>query len=239
MMAKKKTTGVTQAIARKAVDATYESLPPEVIQASREVVLDGTAAILAGSQTKLGGIMTQYVRGLGGPRHASVMGYDFKTHVVHAAYANGTFCHAMDYEMMWHPPTHPTGPVLPAILALAEHRNLRGRDAVLALALGFEVQGRMRMSIVASGATEGAGIHPPGSVGPIGSAVASAKLLGLNAEKMRLAMGIAGSRIAGIPANKGTMTKSTHCGHAARMGLESALLSELGYTGNPDILKPR
>ncbi|MDA0656824.1 MAG: MmgE/PrpD family protein [Proteobacteria bacterium] len=236
-MAAKEKIGVTQAIARKATETTFDSLPPEVIQASREVLLDGTAVILAGSQTKLGGIMTQYVRSLGGPRHASVMGSNLKTHVNHAAFANGTFCHAMDYEMMWTPPTHPTGPVLPAILALAEQRDLSGKDAILALAIGFEVQGRMRMSVINSGAVEGAGIHPPGSVGPIGSAVACAKILGLDALQTARAMGIAGSRIGGLQANKGTMTKSTHCGHAARMGLESATLAGLGYTGSPNVLE--
>ncbi|GBD11063.1 2-methylcitrate dehydratase [bacterium HR23] len=232
--------GVTEALARKIVETTYESLPPEVIQSAREVILDGTANMLAGSQEPLAEVVTRYVRSLGGPRHASVVGRGFKTHPLHAAYANGVFCHAMDYEMMWYPATHPTSPVLPALLALAEWRDYPPKAVVRALVLGFEVQGRLRLAQEASGqGVSSLGLHPPGNVGPIGSACACSALLGLDLQRTRWAIGIAASRVSGLTANTGTMTKSSHCGHAARMGLEAALLAELGHTANEDILEAR
>ncbi|MBI4233571.1 MAG: MmgE/PrpD family protein [Chloroflexi bacterium] len=231
---------VTEALAQKIVETTYETLPGQVIQVAREIVLDGVSNMLAGSQEPLGHIMGRYVRSLRGPQQVSVVGRNFKTHPVHAAFANGTFCHSMDYELMWYPPTHPTGPVLPALLALAEQRGYSGRQVVLALALAFEVQGRLRVTQEAiPGGAPSVHIHPPGNVGVLGNAAACAKLLGLDAWKTRMAIGIAASRISGLTANTGTMTKSTHCGHAARMGLESALLADMGYTGNEDILEAR
>ena len=77
--------------------------------------------------------------------------------------------------------------------------------------------------------------HPPGVVGPIGAAVAAAHLLGSEETELRHAIGIAASRSASLLANVGTMTKSTHCGHAAACGLEAALLASRGFTANPDI----
>lgn len=232
--------GVTEVLARKVVETTYESLPPEVIQAAKEVLLDGIANMLAGSQEPLARVVTAYVRGLGGPRHASVVGKGFKTHPLHAAYANAVFCHSMDYEMMWYPATHPTSPVLPALLALAEWRDYPPKAVIRALVLGFEVQGRLRLAQEASPqGVSSLGLHPPGNVGPLGSACACAALLGLDVQRTRWAIGIAASRVSGLTANTGTMTKSSHCGHAARMGLEAALLAELGHTANEDILEAR
>ena len=230
--------GATETLAQKIVGTTYESLPAEVVQVSREIVLDGVSNMLAGSQEPLGHIMSRYVRTMGGPRQASVVGRRFKSNLINAAFANGTFCHSMDFELMWYPPTHPTGPTLPAILALAEHRGFSGREMVLALAIAFEVQGRLNLAGSEPGTSgNSVGIHPPGLVGVMGNAAGCAKLLGLDTWKTRMAVGIAGSRVSGIGANTGTMTKSTHCGNAARMGLECALLAEMGYTGNEDILE--
>ena len=57
-------------------------------------------------------------------------------------------------------------------------------------------------------------------------------LLGLDAERLANAFGIAASRAGSVFGNVGTMTKSTHCGQAASLGLEAALLAEAGFTGD-------
>jgi aconitate decarboxylase len=74
--------------------------------------------------------------------------------------------------------------------------------------------------------------HPPGMVGPIGAAVAASHLLKLDASALANAIGIATSRCGSLTSNTGTMTKSTHCGYAASLGLESALLAANGFTGD-------
>jgi aconitate decarboxylase len=50
-------------------------------------------------------------------------------------------------------------------------------------------------------------------------------------------LGIAASRAGGLLANAGTMTKSSHCGHASALGLQSALLAEQGFTANVDVFE--
>lgn len=78
--------------------------------------------------------------------------------------------------------------------------------------------------------------HPPAVVGVMGSAGASARLLGLSPQKCRHALAIAAS-FAGAPmANAGTKTKPLHAGNSARFGLEAALLSDRGIEGNEEIL---
>jgi aconitate decarboxylase len=57
-------------------------------------------------------------------------------------------------------------------------------------------------------------------------------MLRLDPARMANAFGIAASRAGSLWGNVGTMTKSTHCGHAAAMGLEAALLAEAGFTGD-------
>lgn len=51
----------------------------------------------------------------------------------------------MDFDDTWHPATHPSGAVLPALLALAETLPSQpsGLDLLLAFNVGIEVQGRL------------------------------------------------------------------------------------------------
>ena len=96
--------------------------------------------------------------------------------------------------MVAQPPNHPTGTTLPALLAVAEWLDLPGKEIVLALTVGFEVQAKLRRAAVsASGNVNTEGIDPPGMVGPFGAAAATAKLLGLDEAGIRRALGIAGS----------------------------------------------
>ena len=181
--------------------------------------------------------MAGYVREMGGAPRCSVVGWGFKTNAPFAAYANGVFGHSLDYEIQGFPPTHGTSACLPAALALGEETRASGRDIILAYVLGWEVQGRLRAAGAGAGAGMSPGFHPPGVVGPIGGAVAAAKMLRLNLEQTKMALGIAASRAGGLTANTGTMVKSTHPGNAARMGAEAALLARAGFTSHPDVLE--
>lgn len=55
--------------------------------------------------------------------------------------------HSMDFDDTWHPATHPSGAVLPALLAISDmlpnNRKPSGRDFLLAFNVGIEVQGRL------------------------------------------------------------------------------------------------
>jgi len=214
---------------------TAEDLPAEALEIARQVCLDGLGVMIAGAGEPLGlgRITFDYTRRLGGPEEASVVAGGFKTSAFNAAYANGTLGHALDFDNTWWPLNHPTSPTLPAILAIAERDGLDGAAALRAIVLAVEVQGRMR---VASASVEaGKGFHKPGVSGLMGAVTGAGLMLGLDASAFRRAFGIAGSRAGSMAANTGTMTKSSHSGHAARMGVECATLAQMGWTATEDI----
>ena len=217
----------------------YNDLPAEVVDLSRQVVLDGLAVTLAGATEPLGigRISTEYVKEQGGAPEASVIGGGFKTSVANAAFANGCMAHALDFDNTWYPLNHPTSPTLPAILALAERNRLGGRAVIEALVAAFEAQGRLRMAATAM--TTGAHFHKPGITGTMGATAAAIKLLGLDHNQALMAMGIAGSRAGSLAVNTGSMTKSSHSGHAARMGVECGLLAQKGWTASADVFGPK
>ena len=229
--------GTTEVLARHIVLTTYDSLPAEVVRAAKDIILDGVGVMLAGSQEEPPRIVAEYAREMGGPPQCTVFGLGFKTSPPMAAFVNGVSGHVLDYEPMWHPATHATSPTLPSILALAETRDVSGKDAITALAVAFEVQGRLRLGGFATERMERTGFHPPGTVGPLGAAAAGAVLLGLDVKHTRWALGLAGSRSGALAANIGSMTKSSHCGNAGRMGLEAALLAAKGFTANEDVIE--
>jgi aconitate decarboxylase len=97
------------------------------------------------------------------------------------------------------------------------------------------MQGRV---LLASSHDRGAlPFHTPGVVGVMGSSVAAAHLLNLDAQQLAHALGIAASRCAGLSANTGSMTKCTHCGNVAAAGLDAALLAKRGFTAHPAIFE--
>jgi hypothetical protein len=90
-----------------------------------------------------------------------------------------------------------------------------GRQAIEAVAAGFELQGRLHRAAFSSVKRWLRGLHVPGSVGPFGSVAACAKLLESSPRGLQMAFGIAGSRVSGLMANTGTMSKATHSANAA------------------------
>lgn len=224
----------TQSLALRVMDVTWKDLPDEAKDEAKLLLLDGIGNMIAGSQFPLGKVMASYVSSLGGAQQASVVGCAAQTNVINAAFANGTFNHSLEFEpLSGH--HHPTSPVLAAILALAEWRGFSGADVLTALVVAIETEGRLLLGIEPE--TVMGTIHPLGAVGAIGSAAGCSNLLALDEMRTRNAIGIAASRAAGLMANSGSMTKSTHAGNGARMGLEAALLAELGWTADQNALE--
>ena len=216
----------------------FDTLPTPAIEMAKHVALDGIAVMLAGSTEPLGlgRIVIDYVREMGGAAQASVVAGGFKTSMQNAAYANGTLAHALDWDNTWYPLNHPTSPTLPAILAIGEHHGSSGRKVIEAIVAAFEVQGRVRLAD--TGMADGQRFHKPGTTGLFGAVTAAIRMLDLDREQALMAFGISGSRAGSISINTGSMTKSSHSGHAARMGVECAVLAKKGWTAHPDVFGP-
>jgi aconitate decarboxylase len=225
---------ITRRLCEKIVATTAEGMDESAIAKARQLVLDGVAVAVAGARVEEAPrILAGYLRGQGSKPECSALGLGFRLAAVPAALINATSMHVLDFEPMWTPATHALSPALAPALALAESIGANGREVLAAAIKGIEIQGWIRR---ACGHVESRDFkfHPPGMVGPIGAAVAASHLLRLDAGKLANAIGIATSRCGSLTSNTGTMTKSTHCGYAASLGLESALLAASGFTGDED-----
>ncbi|XP_053164916.1 cis-aconitate decarboxylase [Hemicordylus capensis] len=211
-----------------------------VMQRSKRMILDTLGVGLLGTKTDVFQKMTQYSKIYSSDASSSVWAHpDVRLPPLYAAFVNGVAVHSMDFDDTWHPTTHPSGAVLPALLAISEalpeKQKVSGLDLLLAFNVGIEVQGRlMHFSNEASYLPRR--FHPPSILGTLGSAAAAAKLLGLNQYQCKEALAIAAS-YAGAPlANAATQTKPLHMGNASRHGLEAAFLASLGLQANKLIL---
>ena len=167
---------------------------------------------------------------------ASILGRREKVDIASAALLNGISSHTWDFDDT-HLKTiiHPAGPVAPAVLALAEQRGLSGRQVIDALVIGIEVSCRVGNAIYPDHYDRG--WHITGTTGMLGSAAACSRLLGLDAARAQMALGIAASQPTGLREQFGTMTKPFHPGGAARVGLMSALMAQHGYTASKRALE--
>src|SRR5208282_2194431 len=155
-----------------------------------------------------------------------------------AALVNGASAHALDYDdthmtMMG----HPSVPVIPAVLALAETEGAGGRAILEAIVAGIELE--CRLGAIMGGAHYAVGFHSTGTLGTFGAAAACAHLLQLDESQWRNALGLAGTQAAGLKSGFGTMAKPLHAGRAASNGLLSALAARGGFTANPEIVETK
>jgi 2-methylcitrate dehydratase PrpD len=228
--------GVTAQLAAFVVDTAFADIPPQAYARAKEAMLDGLGCALVGSPTPIGKLITQYVRERSETPQATVIGCGFRTSAPLAALANGTMAHALDFDdVNWSMSGHPTVPLLPALLALGQEVHASGSDVLLAYALGFEVETKIGLGV--NPRHYDLGWHATSTLGTLGAAAACAKLLGLDVEKTRIALGIAASTAAGLRQNFGTMTKPLHPGQSAMNGVTAAQLAQRGWTADANILE--
>ncbi|CAN9497573.1 unnamed protein product [Ophioblennius macclurei] len=230
--------GITESFGAAIHALGAAQLTSGVISRSKRMMLDALGVGLLGSRTAVFRKALEYSQLFTSELKSNVWGKsDVSLPPQYAAFVNGIAVHSMDFDDTWHPATHPSGAVLPALLALADTLPAEpsGLDLLLAFNVGVEVQGRLlRFSREAYDIPER--FHPPSVVGVMGSTAAAAKLLGLSPDQCRHALAIAASSAGAPLANAATQTKPLHIGNAARRGLEAARLAQAGLRGNPAIL---
>jgi 2-methylcitrate dehydratase PrpD len=167
-----------------------------------------------------------------GAATATVMGHSEALDALCASFLNAISANLLDFDDT-HPETiiHPAAPVAAPVLALAETRGLSGRDVLTAFVLGVDVECRIGNAV--SPRHYARGWHITSTCGIFGAAGACAKLLGLPAEGIANAIGIAASQSAGNVENLPSAAKNVSVGNAARNGLFAALLAQQGYEAAP------
>ena len=235
---------LTRYVAEFIVETPANTLPATVRKLGVRSILDGLGLMLAGQRAESGRILREYLADLACDGPSSVPGSDIKTAPRFAAFANGVAMHADDYDdtqlavaadRVYGLLTHPTAPVLPAVLALAERDGRSGADLLDAYLIGLEVECKVSEAINPRHYQDG--FHSTGTVGPIGAAAGAARLLRFDVETTQRALGIAASQSAGLRENFGTMTKPFHAGRAAENGVVAADFGMRGWTAATTILE--
>ena len=228
--------GVTAHLADLVVEHRKGELPSDVRAIAGWCVLDTIGVALAGMDEPAASILRKEVRDNGQPFSAGLIGSSDRVSMLSAALLNGTAAHALDYDDVHMAiPGHASACIVPAVIALAEDIGASGKDVMTAVISGFEVG--CRTGALLSPGHYNAGFHATGTIGAIAAAGACAGLLGLDAEGIAHALGIAAGQAAGLKSMMGTMCKPLNAGRAAYNGLLSARLASRGFVSRPDILE--
>jgi len=237
---------LTEYVAQFVISTRASAIPADVMHLGKRSILDGIGLALAGNAAESGHIVRTYLKSLGIPtsKGATVIGTNMKVPARFAAFANGIAIHADDYDdtqlavakdRVYGLLTHPTAPALPPVLALGEIGNRSGIDVLTAYQVSVEAETKMSEAINPRHYDHG--FHSTATIGAITAAAGASRMMGLNLEQTRRALGIGASQAAGLRENFGTMTKPFHPGRSAESGIVAAEFAKLGWTATPIVLE--
>src|SRR6478609_2624591 len=222
---------VGQVLGEFVAASRWGSLSPALRHEGRRSLLNFVGCVLGVAAMPPIEMALRVLAPLSGADRVTLIGRAERLDPLGAAFINAIAGNLLDYDDT-HLRTviHPTAPVAPAALAVAEQRGLSGAAMLHAFILGAEIECRIGNSV--SPGHYARGWHITSTCGVFGSAVASAKLLGLNAEQAWHALGIAASQSAGLVENLPSAAKNVSVGNAARNGLFAAVLAVEGYSAS-------
>jgi aconitate decarboxylase len=244
--------GPTRLLAEFIVGLRCEDVPSAVRSHAKLVLLDALGCAIYGAAQPWSEIVTRTIRALEPSGACAIWGQSHRCSAPSAALANGTMVQGFELDD-YHAASflHCGATAVPATLAVAEHvaafrrgrsgagatGSATGRQVLTAIVAGFEIGPRIGMAMGGSMLMLN-GWHAGAVVGPFLAAAAAGHLLGLDADRMTHALGIAGTQAAGLGAvHFGAMVKRIHHGLAARNGTIAALLAENGLTGSANVLE--
>ena len=215
------------------VKTGFKDLNSAVIEQARKVVYDTVGVIAAGTRQKEPQEMSKRLTSFSRGASATLIGQSKKTDPLNAALINGTAGTWLELDegnqfARGHAAIH----ILPAALAIAEEKQASGKEFLTALVLGYEIACRigiaskLRMTM-----------HPHGSWGTLGGAVAVGKLMDLNVDQMRTLINIASSMTLATSRKtmlEGGTIRNLYAGVSGYMSILALHLLASGFTGEDD-----
>ena len=227
---------VTAEIAKRAAHLAWNDLPDDLVERTKQCLLDWFAVTIAGAQEELTDILVAEALEDGARGPATLVGRSECVLPSTAALINGAASHALDYDdVNFSMGGHPTVTVVPALLALGEQTKASGRLFIESFVAGYETSGRVGRLVAPSHYQKG--FHVTGTVGSFSATAAAGRMLGLDDRQLAVAFGIAATQAAGLKSNFGTMCKPLHAGTASEHGLRAARLASRGFTARGDSLE--
>jgi 2-methylcitrate dehydratase PrpD len=222
---------IIDALVEYMLAARHTPLPAEVIQKGKSHLLDSLAAVVSGSTLRPGRLGLQHAREFGGIEACSVLGSNFKTTPILAAFANGMSGHADETDDS-NSQLHPGCAIVPAALAMGELKNSGGEALLRAVILGYDIGFRFHQAFEPRSTSFGA---------TFGCTAAASALAEIDCLQLCHALSYAAQQASGSRAWVGDddhIEKAfDYAGMPARNGVTAALLVKSGFTGNRDVLE--
>ena len=233
--------GLTQRFAENTAQLRFEDLPAEVVNKAKLILRDGLGNQIAASAIGEPAIrMVELVREWGGAPQATVIGFGFKAPLPHAAMCNAMMGHGVELDDAHGSGLIKAGSVLvPTLNAIAEYKQVSGKEVLTALVAGYELAVRVAKAI--NPGHRSRGYHTTGTVSCLGAAAAGARLMGCNAEQIAWAIGLAGMQSAGIQSylDDPCIAKPFSPGKSAFNGTLAAVMASRGFSGPKKVLESK
>jgi 2-methylcitrate dehydratase PrpD len=228
---------VARTLATFLTQVSYPDLPPQTVEHAAMLIASTVASAAWGSGIASSAIIRDLARERGGTPDASIW-FDPgpKLPVADAAQVNAVMSDAAasddsDLRNIVHAGT----PLVATSLAIAERTGASGQNVLAAIVVGYEASGRIGEAITPGFRTQG--FHGC-LVAIFGGAVATARLLGLDAAQMAQAIALSATSIGGLMAAANTsVAREYHAGLAAMLGIHAALAAQRGYMAEERILE--
>ena len=223
---------ISRRLAQFAAEFDHGAIPPAVARRARYLILDAVGTALAATQFDFAHRSFSGIADLAGDGDAVVIGFSRRLPLRDAVLMNGILVHGLDYDDTHVAGIiHATASALPAALGMAMRVGCSGRELLAAYVLAVEVSARL--AAVAKGGFHQTGFHPTGLIGTFGCTLAAGRLMGMNAQQLTMAQGIALSVASGSLEflQDGAWTKRFHPGWSASAGITAASLARHGFVG--------
>ena len=221
---------ITEAIADFALSASFAALPPQVQRESVRTVVNWVGCALGGAPTPTA---EAAIKGLQSYSSPGSLPRDRTARTLRCARRRVINClasaaHAFD-DTHLATITHPTGPVISALLALAETQATSRRGFLTALMVGMEIECRLSAIMTAPGTGSSGGWYITGVTGSIGAAAAVGRVLGLDRTAMVSAIGLAAAQSCGTRGTHASMACAYVPAIAAQAGFTAAMMARAGF----------
>ena len=136
--------GVSRALASHVATLRYDMLPPELVQLTKQCILDTLGVILGASGlAPEGRVLAEFVESLGGRPESTILGFGKRAPAAWAAFVNGSLGHMLDYDDVGG--GHVSIATVPVGLAMAERLGpgVSGRELITAVAAGADLMTRI------------------------------------------------------------------------------------------------
>jgi 2-methylcitrate dehydratase PrpD len=227
-------------IADYALAGSFNDLSPQVQIESIRAVVNWVGCALGGAPTETVDAAIRGAQSYSSGGNCRIVGRRERLDMASAALVNcvSSSAYAFD-DTHLKTITHPTGPVICALLALAETRKISGEEFLTALMLGMEIECRLSSTMVSPGTGSSGGWYITGVTGGIGAAAALGRVLGFDRKTMIAALGLAAAQSCGVRGTHAAMASAYVPGIAAQAGVTAAMMAQAGFECGPAAIAGR